>query len=366
MFATASAWVALMLVRVSFYGLERLRFPDIVPPLWVNAIQGLALWPCVIAGVYLTLRTWQHSSAVSAVAVAVATSWVVSVLAGFGYVLGALFDPGEAALSIWLDAARPTAARSWYCWLSVILEFNALYSTCLLAVLGIVGFRMLTHEHLTRLNAEAGVARNRLRVLRAQLNPHFLFNALNSIASLSDTHPRAAQRMVVQLSELLRRTLRASECEEHRLSEELAYSETYLRIQQLRLPSRLRWHLHTDPRCSSARVPSLILLPLVENAVIHGLRGGVHVVEIDIDVTCPDSRVVMTVTNSCHPSPMIQDAHTGLGLRNVRERLEILYGREAMLFTRFTTANRFHAAIHLPTPRCPVQMHEPQESQCAS
>jgi hypothetical protein len=335
-------WAALISSRVWFYGLERLRYPDIVPPVWVNALQGVLLWPCVVASGYLTVRAWWRSSDASAIAVAVATSLVVGVLAAVSYV--------------WLEAIRPMDARSWYWWLSVIVEFNALYISCLLAVVGLVCCRTLMHERLMRFTAEAAAERNRLHVLRAQLNPHLLFNALNSIASLSDTQPLASQRLVVQLSDLLRRTLRASECERHPLSEELAFSETYLKIQQVRLPSRLQWRLRTDPRYATAQVPSLILLPLVENAVIHGLRGGMHVVEIDIEVTWRASRLVMTVTNTCHPSPMVEDAHTGLGLRNVRERLRILYGSEATLLTQFKSGSRFQAIIDLPALQCPDQV----------
>ena len=363
--ATASMWAALTLSRVLIYGLERLRHPGVVPPVWANAMQGVALWPCVIAGGYLTLRTWRHSSVVPAIAVAVVTSLVVGVLAGLAYVVGSLLNPGEAALREWLNALRVTGAGSWYCWLSVIVEFNALYMSCLAAAVGFLSFRALMHERMTRLTAEAMAALDRLRVLRAQLNPHFLFNALNSIASLNETQSPASQRLLVQLSDLLRRTLMASDREEHRLSEELAYIETYLNIQQIRLPSRLRWRIRTDPRCSAAQVPSLILLPLVENAVVHGPRGGTHIVEIDVDVACTDDCLVMTVTNTGLPLPVVQAAHHGLGLRNVRERLEILYGKDAMLVARFMTASRFQAVVHLPAARS-IQTREPRESKCES
>jgi hypothetical protein len=328
--ATTAVWAVLMLSRVFFYGLERLRYPDLAPPLWTPAIQGLALWPCVVAGSYFTLRTWRNSGVAHAIAVALVTSLIVGVLAGL------------------LNAVRPAGPRTWHWWLSVIVEFNALYLSCLAAAGGFLSFRTLRRERLTRMRAEEESARNRLRVLRAQLNPHFLFNALNSIASLSDTQPQASQRVVVQLSDLLRRTLGASECEEHRLADELAYVETYLQIQQVRLPSRLQWRIRTDPQCPAVQVPSLILLPLVENAVVHGPRGGMHVVEIDIDVACPAGQLVMTVTNTCHPSPAEQGARTGLGLRNVRERLEILYGEEAMLVTQLITPGQFQAVIQLP------------------
>lgn len=363
--ATTWVWAALILSRVASHGLERLRYPGMVPPAWAETIQGVALWPCVVAGVYLTLRTGRQSSAARAVVVAVVTSLIVGVLAGPACVVGALLSPSEAALRAWLDEARPTGSRSWP-WLSVIVDFSALYLSCLAIAIGFLSFRTLRHERLRRLSAEAMATRDRLRVLRAQLNAHFLFNALNSIASLNDTEPPASQRLLVQLSDLLRRTLTASEREEHRLSEELAYIETYLHIQQIRLPSRLRWRIRADPHCSMAQVPSLILLPLVENAAVHGPRGGLHVVEIDVDLAYADGYLVMAVTNACHPSSVVQDVRPGLGLRNVRERLQMLYGREAMLVARFMMGGRFNAVIHLPAPRCAVQTHEPSESQCES
>lgn len=364
-YATAPAWAALIFSRVLFYGLERLRFPELVPPVWADAVQGTALWPCVVAGCYLTLRTWRRAGIASAVAVAAGSALGVGVLAGPAYGLGALLSSGWAAFHGWLTLIQRSGPNTWYLWLSVIVEFGALYLSAVAAVVGFLSVRTLMQERVTRLSAEAMAAQNRLRALRAQLNPHFLFNALNSIASLDDTEPRAARQLVMQLSDLLRRTLGASECEEHPLSDELAYVETYLQIQQIRLPSRLRWRIRADPRCLVAQVPSLILLPLVENSVVHGQRGGVHVVEIDIDVACPHDYVIMTVSNTCHPSA-IAHPRLGLGLRNVRERLEVLYGRDAMLCTEFLTTNRFKAVIRLPAPHSPPHVRESRESPCVS
>jgi hypothetical protein len=348
-----------------FYGLERLRFPQLVPPVWADAIQGVVLWPCVAACCYLTLRIWRRANIASAIAVTIGSALVVGVLAGPAYGLGALLSSGWAAFHGWLTLIQASGPSTWYLWLSIIVEFGALYLSAVAAVVGFLSFRTLLQERATRLSAEAMAAQNRLRALRAQLNPHFLFNALNSIANLDDTEPRAARQLVIQLSELLRRTLGASECEEQRLSDELAYVETYLQIQQIRLGSRLRWRIRADPRCLIAQVPSLILLPLVENAVVHGPRGGMHAVEIDIDVACPHGYVVMTVSNTCHPST-IEHPRAGLGLRNVRERLEVLYGREAMLGTEFMMTNRFKAVVRLPALHYPPRVRESRKAPCVS
>lgn len=364
--ATAPVWAALVFSRVLFYGLARLRYPDMVPPVWADAIQGVVLAPCVIGGCYLTLRAWRHANAVAAVAVAVVTALVVGVLASPAYGLGALVSRGEVGLHEWFALLQAPGPRTWYLWLSVIVEFGALYLSCVAAAVGFLSFRTLLRERLTRLSAEAMAAQNRLRALRAQLSPHFLFNALNGIANLNDTQPAAARQLVIQLSDLLRRTLGASESEEHRLTDELEYIETYLQIQQVRLPSRFQWRIRADPHCSFARVPSLLLLPLVENAVVHGPRGGTHLVEIDIEVRCRGGYLTMIVTNTCHASLTVPGAHEGVGLRNVRERLKVSYGTEASLVTRLITANRFQAVVLLPAGHYLAPMHEPQESPCAS
>ena len=355
--AAAAVWVALLLSRTLLSGLESLRHPGLAPPILADAIQGVAIAPCVVVGCYVTLRTWAHANAVSAIAVAIVSALIVGVLAWASIGLGALLSPGESGL----QASGP---RAQYLWLSVLGEFGALYLLCVAAVVGLLSFRALMHERRTRLSAQVLAAQSRLRALRAQLTPHFLFNALNGIASLNDTQPAAAQQLVMLLSDLLRRTMRASEREEQRLADELEYIETYLQIQQVRLPTRLRWRIRADPHCSHARVPSLILLPLVENAVVHGPCGGMHLVDIDIEVTCRSGYLTMMVTNTCRSSPTAEKASEGIGLRNVRERLEVSYGRRALLTAQLITARRFLAVVLLPAGHCLDPMHESQESPC--
>ncbi len=139
----------------------------------------------------------------------------------------------------WLAAFYATSRiRSdvLYPWLSNTVEYGVLYLSCVALMIGYFSFMGLANERRRRTELELEAGRARLRTLRAQLNPHFLFNSLNSIVSLSDTQP-AAQLLVTQLSDLLRRTLEASEQEEQELFEELTYAEEYLEIEQTRQPS---------------------------------------------------------------------------------------------------------------------------------
>jgi hypothetical protein len=345
-----AVWAVLASSRVLFYGLERLRFPDIVPPISADAVQVVLLWPLLVLGCHLTLAAWRRVGVEWAIAVTLAATLLFGAIARFTYGIASLLTHprGEWEL-IAAKYLHLAMAGSLAPWLSNALEAGVLYISCIAVTLGFLSFRSFMSERLLRTQIEAIATQERLRGLRAQLNPHFLFNTLNSIVSLSDLQPASAQRVMTQLSDLLRRTLHASEREEQELSEELAHAEAYLRIQQIRRPLRISWRVRVAAECTTAPVPSLILLPLVENAVTHGLWGGAHVVEIDIDAFGEGCDLVIVMSNTCLKFKSINSAaHTGLGLRNVRERLNVLFGAQAALDARRVEPDRFEARIHLP------------------
>ncbi len=360
-------WFVLVSSRVLFYGLERLRFPDIVPPVWADAIQGILLWPLVVLGCYLTLRTWQRVGLLRTAGVAVLASLVVGAIARPAYAVASLLGPDTAAAHAWLYSFASAAPGFLYAWLSNVVEYAVLYLSCAAAAVGFMSFRSLMNERLLRMRVEATAARERLRTLRAQLNPHFLFNTLNSIVSLSDAQSSSAQQLVSQLCDLLRRTLLASEREEHELWEEVAHVEAYLRIQQVRQPSRIKWHVSVDALCTAASVPSLILLSLVENAVTHGLRGGAHHVDIEIGAARDRTSLTLRVCNTCREASSGGTAGlSGLGLRNARERLAVLFGTRAALVIQRPRPGRFEVRITLPLHEHFLVSTCSEESRCAS
>jgi hypothetical protein len=167
----------------------------------------------------------------------------------------------------------------------------------------------------------------RLRSLAAQLEPHFLFNALNSTAELVHRDPDAADRMLVSLASLLRGSLGRDGVQEVALAEELALLDHYLDIEKTRLGPRLRvdWNVGAD--VLQARVPPLILQPLVENAVKHAVARRTTPGLIRISVHRDDDRLLLQVIDDgCAQAAPPAAAGTGLGLRNTRERLQALYG----------------------------------------
>ena len=174
---------------------------------------------------------------------------------------------------------------------------------------------------------EAELATARLHRLKAQLHPHFLFNTLHAISSLMHSDVAAADRMLSQLAGLLRRSLRTFDAQRVPLREEMAFLRPYLEIERARLGERLRVELDVDGRLDRALVPHLLLQPLVENAVRHGIaprpRGGC----VELRVAAQDGRLRIEVADDGPgATEAALDAGQGIGLSNTRARLAALYG----------------------------------------
>jgi two-component system, LytTR family, sensor kinase len=188
-------------------------------------------------------------------------------------------------------------------------------------------FALATQERERReLKLETKLAEARLLALKAQIHPHFLFNTLNSIAVLIHEDAQAAHRMLLQLSTLLRKVLESSESQMVALREELALTEAYLQIEQTRFADRLSYRIEAAADVLDARVPSLILQPLVENALRHGIAKQVAPGTIIVTATRQADRLLLTVCdNGPGLPPTVQ---RGVGLTNTCARLEQLFGTE--------------------------------------
>lgn len=174
------------------------------------------------------------------------------------------------------------------------------------------------------LRLETQLAEARLLVLRAQLEPHFLFNALNTVSVLMHENVDSANRVLLLLSDLLRRALDSSTSSEIELRQEVAFMEAYLALEQVRFADRMHYRIDIAPNALNLRVPSLILQPLVENAVRHGLREGRAGGEIEVVAALRDGTLQLTVRDN--GPGMAVDAREGVGLSNTRSRLQLTYG----------------------------------------
>jgi anti-sigma regulatory factor (Ser/Thr protein kinase) len=179
----------------------------------------------------------------------------------------------------------------------------------------------LDEETERALRADALASQARLEMLRYQVNPHFLFNALNSIRALIEEDREKARQMVTELSEFFRYSLLHTRSGEIPLEAELDAIRSYLAIQKIRFEERLEVAWDVSPEASSARLPGFLVHPLVENAVKHGMETSTMPLRVGISARLSGPRLVVEVTNSGRLVPNGTCEGTGTGLANVRERL---------------------------------------------
>jgi len=186
-----------------------------------------------------------------------------------------------------------------------------------------------------------------LRALRAQIDPHFLFNSLNSISALVGAEPARAREMCLLLADFLRRSLELGSRDRVALADEMTLAMGFLAIEKARFGPRLEIEQQIDDGCGACLVPPLLLQPLVENAVAHGvahlLQGGL----VRIEARREGGQLLLAVENRCDPERP-RRASPGLGIANVRKRLETLYGPEARM-TINEEPERYRVAVSLPT-----------------
>ena len=247
----------------------------------------------------------------------------------------------HAALDTWsvgyvtpmVTRVFPLLARLTRSWYSTMPTVFAIYAAVVFAMWGMSEARERQRRTLRASQLEAQLQTARLATLRAQLQPHFLYNTLNAIAALvADVQPARAVAAIEQLSELLHASLRDDGREEIRIEEEVILAERYLALQQMRFGDRLRYRCHVDPDLVDCLVPVLLLQPIVENAVLHGLDAGQTTLDVTIDVASTASGIRVTVENdgavvASTPRP---GGH-GVGLSATRARLQTVHGDRASL-----------------------------------
>jgi Histidine kinase len=217
-------------------------------------------------------------------------------------------------------------------WLASFIGFIPAYGFGLALVTGLALYTRFRNSELRVAALEREWTAARLAALRMQLSPHTLFNLLHTIRGYIEWDPKGAQSMVVQLADLLRRLLSAGERDFARLVDELQFARLYLELQQRRFSDRLTIELPDAGDIPSVWVPSLILHPLVENSVIHGLAGHQGPVVVRVGVETAGDMLVLRVSNTVAENKIAGDE--GIGINNVRERLAVQFEGRATLKTR--------------------------------
>ncbi|MDB5207858.1 MAG: hypothetical protein JWR72_2933 [Flavisolibacter sp.] len=186
-----------------------------------------------------------------------------------------------------------------------------------------------------------------LNNLRQQLQPHFLFNSLNSINALIGSQPQKARTMIEQLSDFLRGTLKKEQKEWTSLEEELQHLGLYLAIEKVRFGHRLSATISNE--AAGAQLPVMLLQPIVENAIKFGLYDTTYDITIAIEAKKKDSYLIVQVTNPFDPETSLPGKGTGFGLSSVQRRLYLLFARQDLLQTT-TNENVFTTTIKIPQP----------------
>ncbi len=186
--------------------------------------------------------------------------------------------------------------------------------------------------------------------LRQQLQPHFLFNSLNSINALIGLDPQQARKMVQQLSDFLRGTLKKEESQMVTLDEEIGYLNLYLEIEKVRFGNRLQTKIDISEGCKQALLPTLLLQPIVENAIKFGLYDTTGQTLITIDCRSEGNELIISVKNPFDPETSMPKKGTGFGLSSIKRRLYLLFARNDLLSTAA------HDTIFETTVKIPQQV----------
>lgn len=234
-------------------------------------------------------------------------------------------------------------------WLASFTNFFLSYGFGLTLVTGFALYQRFRDSELRVAALEREWSAARLAALRMQLSPHTLFNLLHTIRGQIDWNPQIAQSMMVQLADLLRRLLNAGEQDFSLLADELRFVQLYLELQERRFADRLTVVLPDVEAQPAVWVPSLILQPIVENAVVHGLAGHGGAITIRIEALLSSETLILRVINSIAPNHAVR--RDGIGLRNVRERLAVQFGPNATVDVGPTDATTWVAQLTIPVLR---------------
>ncbi len=250
--------------------------------------------------------------------------------------LGIMFDHDEAYL-IFLDN-------------TALLRFGfSFLMLAFISVLGWIWFYLQTQQRdeIRKADVEKLSREAELYSLRQQLQPHFLFNSLNSINALIGTEPEKARSMVQQLSDFFRGTLRRQESHKVTLTEELEQLKLYLEIEKVRFGHRLQTEVFMDEKTIGMMIPSLLMQPVVENAIKFGLYDVAGNVLISIQAEATGSDLKICVENPYDPETTPDGKGVGFGLNSIQRRLYLLYGRNDLLTTEKKNST-FRTCLQIP------------------
>jgi signal transduction histidine kinase len=353
-FLTAQAYLLVFSLNQAHEDLPQQRPPLALTEFFLSSAAECLIWALLTLVILRLVQAFPFGQGRSwrSLAVHVAACLACGLLAAF---LSAL-----AAEVIRYEIPKPTITAKVLLFFFVAkLNNNIFFYWAILAVGHVLNYyRQLRERDLLASQLEAKLAQTQLQILKMQLHPHFLFNTLNAISALIHQDVELADRMIARLGDLLRTSLDSASKQEVPFKQELGFIEPYLEIEKARLGSRLTVDLQIDPAVLDARVPNLILQPLVENAIRHGIAVRAGPGKIGIHASRENGSLCLAVTDT-GPGLKTPDAErTGIGLANTRARLEMLYGAGQRLDLTSGPDGGLRVGITIPFQECGVNWQD--------
>jgi LytS/YehU family sensor histidine kinase len=233
------------------------------------------------------------------------------------------------------------------------------YWTLIVVLIAVDNARQMREKQTQLLKLQNELQVTQLNALKKQLQPHFLFNTLNSVSALVGKDPDGARRMLGRLGHLLRVSLDQEREGKVRLEQEVDHVSNYLGIEAVRFRDRLAVHYDVPPELGSALVPSMVLQPLAENAIKHGPDTYSDRVEISVRAARSNGKLLLSIEDDGRGCADIAHAlgHGGIGLRNVRERLRTLYGEHASMNASSPGGRGFRVDLSIPFEQADHETH---------
>ncbi len=269
-------------------------------------------------------------------------------VAGAVLLLGALWTAAAWPLLHWLEGQEEQAVQVSRLTVALYSVFNGTVFMLVWSALyfGYHAFERHRRSEVERWKLQSVAKEAELRALKSQVNPHFIFNALNSLRALIDENPAQARDAVTRLANLLRYSLKAGQLETVALEDELRVVEDYLALERMRHEDRLRVRLEIDPGAAGAPVPPMLVQTLVENAVKYGIAPRREGGEVAVVARCRGDQLQLQVTN---PGTLVaKGGSTGVGLRNAAERLRLIFGERARLQLAEASPGLVVATVDMP------------------
>lgn len=235
--------------------------------------------------------------------------------------------------------------------LNISIPYRLISGTLFYALLGMAYYLIIYYSNLqekvkTESRLRELLKETELNMLKSQINPHFLFNSLNSISSLTITNPEKARDMVIKLSDFLRYSVSTNTTRFTTLQNELANIQRYLEIEKIRFGEKLQFEFILEGACKDHKVPLMLLQPLFENAIKHGVYESTEQVKIEMDCKYTSGYLEIVIMNDFDPNAHARKG-TGLGLKNIRERLRLIYKTDTLLKT-LVEGTKFFVFLSLP------------------